>query len=365
MKNVMRCLKSSLVFTALAIVVAHPPNVHACTPCRTALADSLEYLKKKNPTTFPSNYTVAQLATLESLDLGTHQVTDSELDNLCPLVNLKQLFLFNDGFDQSLTGRTLDRLGGMNRLECLDLDANRISARELWRLAPLQSLKELRLYHNPIGPEGIEALLFLSNLEKADFYVDNLTDADMPQFSALQFHQSLKTLDISGNAISDAGLKYLSGLNSVESIDLSGNLITTGEGLRYVAEMRGLRTLLLMGPSFAHLSGNRNHVVAKNLELLNNAPSLTTLSLLGLSVTDDDLAHVAKISKLIYLDLQGNLIKGYGLRDLRSLTRLQTLIIPSTIPMNDPAIADLKAALPALEVRYYPKYAPPQPSPCE
>jgi hypothetical protein len=345
--NTNRRFVAAAVVVAAAVALAPKPARASFEPCRTTLEQTLSYLKSKNPDQFAAT-TVADLKTIESLDLGDLGVTDEELVNLCPLVSLKNLALYNDFFDHSLTGVTLDRLSTLVNLETLDLDSNHISARELWRLAGLRKLKSIRLFNNPLGGAGIEALLLLPKLESLYVHADHLVDADLAHFAFLRFHPALNTLLLLGNEITDDGLVHLAGMHNIETLNLLGNQLTTGAGLKYVARMRGLRTLDVS--NFRIFSSNKNVIEAKNIALLADAPVLESLNLAGLGLTDGDLVQVAKVRRLKVLSLGGNLITGDGLRALLAMDGLTRLTIPFAIDLTHPAIGELQAKFPGIVI---------------
>jgi hypothetical protein len=301
-------MRTARLVVSLVLLGSLTTAAHAAARCETTLEQTFSYLRGKGA--LPDDVKMASdLATLDSLDVGDDNVTDDELVYLCPLVSLRYLGLYNDGFANSLTGKTLDRLGTLVNLETLDLDSNRIAARELWRLAPLQKLQNLRLYNNPLGSEGLEALLLLPRLEFVLLQADGFTDDDLPQLTALALHPSLKQLELTGNSITDDGMVFLSTLR-LESLDLLGNQLRTGAGLRYLALMPNLSRLSIA--NFPPYSGNVNRIDAANLRWLRHAEKLRSLNLALLGLHDTDLAYVAELKQLSAINLLGDPIPLMG-----------------------------------------------------
>ncbi|MHB9067235.1 MAG: leucine-rich repeat domain-containing protein [Pirellulaceae bacterium] len=116
-------------------------------------------------------------------------------------------------------------------------------------------------------------------------------------------------LTLSGDAFSNRSLRGLEGLTvselSIEAIHVSN------AGLQHVESVRGVRRLRLWAP------------------VLN----------------DEALTHVAKLSNLEILDIEGTAVEGAGLEELKGLQKLDTLVLgPKT---SDAQIASLQH-LPAL-----------------
>ena len=89
----------------------------------------------------------------------------------------------------------------------------------------LTSLKSLDLTENPIGPEGVQALMKLSSLTRLTIGSNHINDEDAQVFSNLT---SLTYLDVRANDIGYEGVRALMKLTSLTYLDLSENNI--GEG---------------------------------------------------------------------------------------------------------------------------------------
>ena len=135
-----------------------------------------------------------------------------------------------------------------------------------------------------------------------------LTD-DM--LKALAGCRKLKTLNLHGNPVGDAGLAHLASLPALESIQLGGTQVA-GEGLRHL-------------------------------------PHLTWLRLDATPVTDEGLRHVGNMRNLeqLYLDLTG--ISDAGLKHLHGLKKLRVLNLHRT-QVTARGVAELQRALPAVNV---------------
>ncbi len=110
--------------------------------------------------------------------------------------------------------------------------------------------------------------------------------------------QQLRSLELSGTRVSDAGVQHLTALQGLEDLQLSGSEITD-VGLAAVAEL----------------------------------PNLTSLTLFGTGASDAGLAHLKKLS------------------------RLQRLVLHRTPLVSLAGVEDLQKALPQCEISYEPALA--------
>ena len=69
----------------------------------------------------------------------------------------------------------------------------------------------------------------------------------------------------------------------------------------------------------------------------------------GKDVTDADLAHVARMTGVVEVNLGGTGLGDAGLEHLKGLTNLQTLYLGGT-KITDAGVADLQKALPNCKI---------------
>jgi hypothetical protein len=124
----------------------------------------------------------------------------------------------------------------------------------------------------------------------------------------------LRTLDLTGSPVSDAGLAALADLPGVECL-LLGDTAITDEGLK-------------------HLGGPRD---------------LVELRLNATAVTDLGVRQLAGISNLKFLDLAETKVTDAGLQELQALKRLRVLNLLST-PTTEAGRRELRRALPDCEL---------------
>ena len=140
-----------------------------------------------------------------------------------------------------------------------------------------------------------------------------VTDADVKELAGLK---SLQTLNLRGTQVTDAGLKELAGLKSLQSLDLRFTWVTDA-GLK---ELAGLK-------------------------------SLQWLDLGGTQVTDAGLKELAGLTSLQMLDLGGTQVTDAGLKELAGLKSLQRLDLRFTrVTYN--GVAELRKASPGCNISY-------------
>ena len=145
------------------------------------------------------------LARLETLDLRKTKVADGDLVHLARLERLRDL----DLGETALTGSTLAALKGLARLERLDLRSTKVTDRSLADLEALRGLRRLDLARTAIGDAGLARLAKLSRLESLKLAETRVTDAGLPHLKALE---GLRGVTLDGTAVTEAGIASLAGL---------------------------------------------------------------------------------------------------------------------------------------------------------
>ena len=130
----------------------------------------------------------------------------------------------------------------------------------------------------------------------------------------LPFIKQLKHIRVAGGSQSgliDDDLTNFAEMTSVEELNLSGNWITDA-GLRHLERLKNLRSLDL---------GDQQEGQPR--------------------ITDLGVAHLSGLTELHRLELRGSLVTAVGLEKLRGLTKLEYLGISNT-PLKDAKVLDLR-----------------------
>lgn len=107
---------------------------------------------------------VATLETVEALQLGETQVTDSGAKHIAKLENLSHLFLASN----PVTDAGLAEIGRLGRLEMLDLRETDVTDAGMTQLAGLERLTWLRLRGTAVSDRGLAELAALEHLSYLD-----------------------------------------------------------------------------------------------------------------------------------------------------------------------------------------------------
>lgn len=117
--------------------------------------------------------------------------------------------------------------------------------------------------------------------------------------------------------VGDDTLRPLRALHGLRDLDLTGTAVTDA-GVAHLAGLRGLESLALCETA----------VTDQALRILTSLPRLQAIHLRGTAVTDDGLAHLAVHSELDVLDVRETAVTGRGLSALSGLADLDVVIAP-------------------------------------
>ena len=156
---------------------------------------------------------LANVTTLEALDVGFAQITDVGLDRLTPLVNLKELVVGGN----KLTDMGLQALRQLPSLTKLSLGGSQRTDSGLWTISlteqgldsiiTLKNLRELRLDGMPVTARWLEKLRVLTRLERLSLQGCKRVGDD----AALMLYAwpTLRILDLKGTAMTDKAVADL------------------------------------------------------------------------------------------------------------------------------------------------------------
>ena len=231
---------------------------------------------------------IANMITLEVLNLGDANVTDENLAALAGLINLRHL----DLKDMRAGNSALANLKTLSKLEVLDLsDSHRIGDEGLKVLGELLKLHTLRLRKvNMIGP-AMQEIGKLINLRRLDIGENwKLTDEALEPLAQLHQLEELKVGGIYANTwITDVTMSYIAKLVKLRRLDLFGLENLTDVGIRKISDLKHLEWL--------HLG--KTSVTSAGLSILEDLPKLRTLNLHNSKVAwDDKKAIKAKFPRL-------------------------------------------------------------------
>lgn len=253
---------------------------------------------------------LAQNTTLEALSLSHNQLTDEAAEVLAVNTTIAHLDLRIN----RIGNRGATALAKNQHLIELRLANNRVGDEGAQAFGRNQTLEGLDLAHNQIGPEGVkdlkankklQHLILLANNIRLDvdqlkeYRVQNrlvlsnarLEDEDIPNICKyLQQNPHITELDLSGNNITDNGVKLLVKVTALQVLSLSHNKITD-EGAEVLAQSTSLRSLALFvnkigdkgakalaaNPNFTSLNLAYNQIGVEGLQALEQNERLRSL----------------------------------------------------------------------------------------
>jgi len=294
---------------------------------------------------------LARCTHLRYLNVSRTKVTDTGLEALAELIHLESFVT-----SQNTTNKGAAYLGGLSRLEELDLDGARVTDTGMNALSSLKRLRSLTLSNTRVTDTGLSALKNLQRLEtlvlgsgvsdagapllvgltglrSLDASSTNLTDtgwriiATNPQFRALYMNarvtdavlpvigslHNLQILDLTASRVTDQGLKHLAGATALRELALTRTAVTDA-GLEPLSALRSLRVLEL----------SETRVTPAGLQTIaRNHPRLEALSFSWPRLGTRELEHLASMKSLKTIILNGTPLPESVTRHLRAMAKLQ------------------------------------------
>ena len=181
--------------------------------------------------------------------------------------------------------------------------------------AKFPQLRHLELYSFTIDDKNISNIFALTNLE----YFGLPYNCSDEHLKAIGCMKKLKYLNASGTRIKGTGLKYLSDLPDLQTLDIRRNQLAKG-ALSGLKEHKSLATLLLSDSSIKN----------EDLKDIADSNTLKYITLHNTGITDEGLLILSQIENLKYVSLYDTPTTKQGLDDLKS--RCPDLIIDNERP---------------------------------
>jgi Gluconolactonase len=334
---------------------------------------------------------IAGLTQLEELDLYGTRVTDQGIAHLKNLTGLRKLNISG----APITDESLPVLAGMSKLRELNMYRSRITNSGLAMLSKLTELKMVDLRYSRVTASGIETFRAAVPACDVEFagalspkssasaikpagttdkdvaawvaslggrvesnqtgLVRGISLASLPvgdaQLAYLTALENIEKLDLSGTEIGDAGLKRLQQLTKLQELNLGGTTVSDA-GLAALTSLGRLRSLHLANTAVSGAGMKQLPLVDLDLsgcpvrnEGLSDIAQIATLERLVLSgtdITDAGLAHLAKLPKLTSLNLNSDDIGDEGLKHLAEHASLRELSLRFT-RFTDKGVQHLKS----------------------
>jgi internalin A len=258
----------------------------------------------------------------------------------------------------SIMGDDLQHLTALKDLVRLQVSSGDAGNPEVAALANLSRLRELALRNSKIDAEGVRQLSALRHLVSLDLQRSvNLRDE---AFAVLADFPKLEELVLVEGVFSDAALDHLQRLPHLQRLDLRSCSGLTAAGFERLAQFGKLRVLKVGGagiddatlPLLAKITTLSSLTIEDASITDSGLVQLTRLPLEELSlarcfgITDAAFATIGQLSRLRQLYVRDILISGSGLGQLAPLTGLATLRLRQTGVGDN--VLDRLSLLPAL-----------------
>jgi hypothetical protein len=201
----------------------------------------------------------------------------------------------------------------------------------------LETVVEVELIGNPGTPKQsdqiLEQIARLSHLKTLNVTGVAVTDAGVARIEELR---ELRELVIFSPHVTDDGIRYLNKLVSLNVLGLCETRATSA-GLSRVSIISNLRTLYV------------DKSAISDLAVVRHSNRLAVLSARDTPIDDEGLAAIGTVPNLAWLDLTGTKVTDAALDHLRGCLQLENLYLFET-NVSAAGIARLRSVLPKLQV---------------
>jgi internalin A len=279
---------------------------------------------------------------LRSLIISGSDIGDDDLEFLEPLKHLSKLQILSG----KIAGFGLAHLASLEHLTALQISSKKFTDSGLIHIKKLKKLRSLVLSGSNIHDEGLVHLEALTQLRRLSLEDTNITDSGLVHLKTLRH---LETLFLPGKsefetsnqlrkkagfpmvlpAITEVGLAHLRGLTFLRTISLEDPL--TDDGLAHLAKL----------PHLHRLTVAKNQLTDEGMKQFERCKQLRVLNLGFGKFGDAGVEHLKGLENLRELDLEYSKITDEGLAHLKGLTRLEKLNLSGTA-ISDKGLGHLR-----------------------
>lgn len=258
------------------------------------------------------------------VDLAFKYVDDTELASIARWVEIKRLSLFYT----LVTRRGIPHLSKLASITQLDLSGTSVDSDALKHLKGLTKIEVLDLGSTRVMGKGLKYLRE-SNLKSL-----NLSGTDTRNLQYVGQLGGLEKLDLGRTHITDKSLEQLTRRKMCRPVLMAGVAGGPCTGALHAAAAASLLEYFPARLKKLVLRGDTN-ITDAGLKHLTALRELHTLDLRDTDIGDAGLEYVAKLSTLKTLDLTDTEITDSGLQHLASMPHLEILYVEKTEVTND------------------------------
>jgi hypothetical protein len=257
--------------------------------------------------------------------MNVRSIDDQMLQDLRMLPTTRSLMLLNREPFSSLAHETsnspmdasdlklaVQRIAGLSQLESLLFEGPSISEDDLEELTKLRHLQGLMLCGSNL--QNLRALPRLQTLKSLNLSCDSMTDAAWKHVSELRH---LEELSVLGGAIRAESFEHLAACQSLKTLQVLRARLSTG-CWRVISQMKTLENIQIgqvvfdgprqnLVPQLRRLVGldlRQTNICDESLAGLVDCPRLAKLILLRTPITDAAIPSLSQIPNLDFLDLR-------------------------------------------------------------
>jgi internalin A len=236
-----------------------------------------------------------------------------------------------------LTADQIDALGSCERLRELVMVSSVMTDEGLAGLSRDKLLQRLYCFKPRITDAGVKHLVSLRSLQKLELLrVPELTDAMLAHLAGLT---GLEEINLSGASITGSGLVHLAGLVNLKSLTIPNSALDDA-GLANLGRLTGLRQLYIGSGTYTDTG----------LACLSELTGLTELGIGSEGCTDVGLDKLVGLTHLETLNIAGPQVTDAWLDRVAAMKSVRNVMI-SGARISDEAIKRLHRSLP--EVHLY------------
>lgn len=205
------------------------------------------------------------------------------------------------------------------------VSAIRVSSKAVQSMGSIVNVASVITQHFPnlrsldlmgIPDHNIEMFMTISGLTELDLKGPQLTDAGLKALSPLHM---LGTLNLWDTSVGSEGMKYIQDLSSLSSLDLAWAQVQD-DGIKYLTSLPKLTSLNLWATV----------ITDRGLEYLGEMKTLLSLDMTETKITDNGVQNLARLSNITSLDFSFTCIGNDSVRSIVGLKKLRFLGLRGT-----------------------------------